>query len=404
MAWVILLAAGQGRRLAGATGGLAKQFLIWKGAPLYWESVVTFSRCRGVDGIVFVFPESSVEEERIRISALMEKARLGIPWVCVAGGALRQDSVRNGFTALPNQCDFVLIHDAARPFVTLQLIERMLGALAEDPGVACIPAIPVVDTIKVVDAGGYVLSTPDRDTLFAVQTPQAFPVPLLRLAHARAVREGWTVTDDASLMERCGHPVRIVAGEVGNRKVTTTEDLEMLHRAEEHVPCAGYGYDVHRYAVSGCTAKQPARTMRLGGIVIENAPPVFAHSDGDVLLHALMDALLGCIGEGDIGTFFPDSDPAFDNISSVVLLKTVMEHVARARCSLVHVDLTVVAQIPRIGPYREVIRGNVAQILGIEPRSVNVKATTEEGLGFTGEGLGIKAVAVVTCMQHRTGL
>ena len=380
MAWTLLLAAGQGNRLASATGGLAKQFLDWKGAPLYWESALVFSRCARVDGLVFVFPEACIDEERERVAGLMRNASLGIPWKVVAGGALRQDSVRNGLAALPGDCMEVLIHDAARPFVSPVLVNRILDGLhGEASGecvAACIPGIPVVDTIKVMDEEKKV-ATPDRKHLMAVQTPQGFSLAFLRAAHQRAEEEGWVVTDDASLLELCGHAVHVAEGEAGNKKITTPEDLEMLRMTGERIPCVGYGYDVHKYA-DGNEARQPARPMRLGGVPIAGSPDVLAHSDGDVLLHALIDALL---------------------VNSAVLLDTVLEHVLKANVHITHVDLTVIAQIPKVGPHREMIRRNVARLLGLDLGAVNVKATTEEGLGFTGERLGIKAVAVVTGLR-----
>ena len=250
-----------------------------------------------------------------------------------------------------------------------------------------------------MDENGKVVATPDRKHLRAVQTPQGFSLAFLRAAHQRAEQEGWVVTDDASLLELCGHAVHVAEGEVGNKKITTFEDLEMLRTVGERIPCVGYGYDVHKYA-GGSEAKQPARPMRLGGVPIVGSPDVLAHSDGDVLLHALMDALLGCIGAGDIGTFFPDSDPVFDNANSAVLLDTVLEHVHKANVQITHVDLTVIAQVPKVSPYREAIRRNVARLLGLDMGAVNVKATTEEGLGFTGERLGIKAVAVVMGLRN----
>ncbi len=402
MVWTILLAAGQGTRLAASTGGLAKQFLEWKGAPLYWESARVFARCARMRGLIFVFPETCLETERERVERLMHACPLGLPWKVTAGGRLRQDSVRQGMAALPESCEKVLVHDAARPFASPALVNRVLDGLGErgeESAAACIPGIPVIDTIKVVDAGG-VISTPDRRRLVAVQTPQGFWLDSLRTAHERAEREGWVVTDDAGLLELCGERVRVVEGEQGNTKITTPEDLAMLQDTVWTTPCVGYGYDVHKYA-DGKEANQPARPMRLGGVAIPDAPEVLAHSDGDVLLHALMDALLGCTGGGDIGTFFPDSDPAFDNVSSVVLLDTVLEELRKAGIALSHVDMTIIAQIPKVGPHREAIRKNVARLLGLELGAVNVKATTEEGLGFTGERLGIKAVAVVAGVRGK---
>ena len=400
MIWTVLLAAGQGTRLASATGGMAKQFLKWHERPLYWESVRSFARCARVGGIVLVFPEPFLASEKERVARLMREESPGLAWCAVSGGERRQDSVYNGLAVLPRDCTHVLVHDAARPFASPSLVNRILDALEQQAASGIrggvIPGIPVTDTIKIV-SGDSVSKTLKRADLKAIQTPQGFDLATLRLAHARAREEGWNVTDDASVLELAGFPVRVVEGESGNCKITSPEDLGMLQ--EEHVPepCTGYGYDVHKYAME--MARQPARPMRLGGIPIPDAPEVLAHSDGDVLLHALMDALLGCIGAGDIGLLFPDSDPAFDNMNSAVLLDEVLGRVREAKVRITHVDLTVIAQVPRIAPHREAIRKNVARLLGMELSRVNMKATTEEGLGFTGERLGIKAVAVVSAVR-----
>ena len=359
MAWALLLAAGQGNRLASATGGLAKQFLDWKGAPLYWESALVFSRCARVEGLVFVFPEACIDEEHKRVTVLMRDASLGLPWKVVAGGALRQDSVRNGLSVLPDDCEEVLIHDAARPFVSPALVNRILDGLhGETPGeriAACIPGVPVVDTIKVMDGDGKVVATPDRKHLRAVQTPQGFSLAFLRAAHQRAEQEGWVVTDDASLLELCGHAVHVAEGEVGNKKITTPEDLEMLRMAGERIPCVGYGYDVHKYA-GGSETKQPARPMRLGGVPIAGSPDVLAHSDGDVLLHALMDAMLGAMALGDIGKLFPDTDERYRGADSIGLLKEVCALLRREGYALGNADVTIVAQRPKLRPYIDAMR------------------------------------------------
>ena len=402
MIWTILLAAGRGTRLASATGGMAKQFLDWHDRPLYWESVRSLARCARMGGLVLVFPEEVLEAEKARVARLMQEESPGLAWRAVSGGALRQDSVRSGLEALPRDCRQVLVHDAARPFASPLLVNRILDAMERQQasGIAggVIPGVAVTDTIKIV-RDGRVAETPDRAALTAVQTPQGFDRQTLHQAHARAVEEGWVVTDDASLLERTGSPVWVVEGEPGHRKITSPEDLEMLQEKRIPEPCVGYGYDVHRYAQDGVASRQPARPMRLGGVLIPDAPEVLAHSDGDVLLHALMDALLGCIGGGDIGLLFPDSDPSFENMNSAVLLDEVLGRVRSAGVRISHVDLTVVAQIPRIAPHRDAIRKNVARLLGMDGTRISMKATTEEGLGFTGERLGIKAVALVSALR-----
>lgn len=392
--WAILLAAGSGSRLAVALQGGAKQFLLWEGAPLYWRSAQVLSQSAAIGGIVFVFPEACRHAEAERLAALAARDDPGIPWRAVPGGPLRQDSVRLGLAAVPVAVRHVLVHDAARPFLTAALVRRVCAGLAEGCP-AVIPGLPVKDTIKQVDAAApeLVVRTPARECLRAVQTPQGFDAALLRAAHARARAGGEQATDDAVLMEAMGLPVRIIPGEADNVKITTPEDLALLRAREPACfPCTGLGYDVHRYG--------QGRPLRLGGVEIPGAPGVLAHSDGDVLLHALMDAILGCAALGDIGRHFPDSDPALEGISSALLLDRVLELATGAGVRICHADLTIVAQQPRLAPWREEIRANVATLLGLAREHVNLKATTEEGLGFTGRGEGIKACAVVSALRN----
>lgn len=388
--WALILAAGRGRRLSAATGGLSKQFLYWQGVPLYWHAARAMSRSAVVDGIIFVFPPGRCAAEDETLRALQAQDDLGLPWLATAGGALRQDSVRLGLAALPHGVRHVLVHDAARPFLSPALTRRICEALRQGAS-AAIPGVPVTDTIKMVD-DGLVTSTLPRSRLAAVQTPQGFDLPLLRQAHRYAQETGLTVTDDAALMEALGHGVHIVPGEVANVKITNPEDLALLSGGlPVPRPCTGMGYDVHRYG--------PGRPLKLGGVPIPEGPEVVAHSDGDVLLHALMDALLGCAGLGDIGRHFPDSQARFEGISSAVLLDHVLEMLRQAKVTLCHADLTIVAQKPRLSPFREEIRKNVARLLGLDKAHVNLKATTEEGLGFTGRVEGIKAYAVVSALS-----
>ncbi|GAB7080417.1 2-C-methyl-D-erythritol 4-phosphate cytidylyltransferase [Megalodesulfovibrio paquesii] len=399
--WCIILAAGGGTRLQAATGGRAKQFLELDGRPLYWRSALTMRGLPEIAGLVFVAPEANLPEMDAEIRQLWVDDALNLPWRLVAGGVRRQDSVRHGLAALPEDCDQVLVHDSARPFASAALVRRLLEALR--PGgqlglgvQAVIPGLPVTDTIKTVEADT-VLHTLDRATLRAVQTPQAFALPLLREAHARAQAEGWEATDDASLIERLGQPVCLVPGEETNVKITTPRDLALLQPAQQALlPLSGWGYDVHKY---GDADDPKARPMKLGGVPIPKAPSILAHSDGDVLLHALTDALAGLICAGDIGTRFPDSNPAFEGMNSAIFLHEMLHDVWAADVMLTHADLTIIAQIPKIGPYREAIRKNVALLLKLDPAQVNVKATTEEGLGFTGEKKGIKAVALVSAVR-----
>jgi len=389
--WGVLLAAGSGTRLADATGGERKQYLEYKGAPLFWHSARTFSRVAAVKGIVFVFPPDEVEAMEKRVRQFFKSEDLGITWVVTAGGERRQDSVRNGLNALPSKCDGVLVHDSARPFVSARIITDLVDAL-RDGVEGVIPAIPVADTIKKVE-GNTVFQTLARSELRAVQTPQAFVTSILREAHERAEKEGWEVTDDASMVERIGE-VKIVPGEERNVKITTPEDLKRLEVAKVTVPCTGWGYDVHRFG------GENDRPFVLGGVPLQGAPTIIAHSDGDVLLHALADGILGTFGGGDIGMHFPDTDARFAGADSSVLLKEVLTMAEKAGVRIVHVDMTVIAQVPRLAPHAAQIARNVGRLLGLESQQVNFKATTEEKLGFTGEKKGLKAVAAVTGLKE----
>lgn len=388
--WSIVLAAGQGSRLVAATGGRRKQFLSFHGAPLYWRSVLTLGAVPAMRGIVVVFPEQDFDTHAAELRALAQRDVPGVPLFAVHGGTRRQDSVRHGLAAIPIGCDAVLVHDSARPFFSASLVHAMRTALCD--GVhGVVPGCAVTDTVKEV-ADGVVRCTLDRTALTAVQTPQLFVTSALRAAHDRAVTADWNVTDDASMLELAGYAVRVVPGEAQNIKITTVEDLRMLAPASPQVlPCTGFGYDVHAYGGT--------RPMMLGGMPIAGAPLVQAHSDGDVLLHALCDALLGCLGQGDIGEHFPDSDQRFENISSGILVSEVLEKVRQRGLTITHVDLTVIAQVPRLSPHKAAIRSNVARLLELADEQVNLKATTEEHLGFTGRKEGIKAVAVVTALR-----
>ena len=400
--WIILLAAGSGSRLASAGQGVRKQFLLADGEPLFWKSAKAFSRVAGVSGVVFVFPKDELECQAENAAVLDQAAPLGLQWSVVSGGARRQDSLENGLaalTGLTRDCTHVLVHDAARCFVTPEIAVRVLDALRAGAK-AVIPAIPVKDTIKEVSADAVVTATPDRSRLMAVQTPQGVELGVLLQGIEKARRENLTVTDDAGLAETLGLPVHVVAGSEDNVKITTPEDLRLLSTppAQMLIPRVGFGYDVHRYANRDTPEDAQARPMVLGCAPIPGAPRVIAHSDGDVLLHALADAMLGCLGQGDIGQHFPDSDPSYSGVASSILVSEILARFAPAGLTLVHVDLTVVAQVPRIGPHREHIRRNVAGLLGLPPERVNVKATTEEKLGFTGNKLGIKAYATATAV------
>ncbi|CAK7068084.1 MAG: Bifunctional enzyme IspD/IspF [Desulfovibrio sp.] len=396
--WAIIAAAGSGSRLAKAGIDRPKQFLELRGAPLFWHSARTFASVAGVHGVIFVFPQTALEDAAKTLAALAAEERFPLPYRAVAGGETRRDSVQCALLALPPECDTVLVHDAARPFVTAKLTARVLEKLDHGAS-AVIPGVPLVDTIKEVDAENIVTATHDRNALRAVQTPQGFSRAKLQAAHEKSRVAGDSITDDAMLMEEAGVPVHIVDGESGNVKITTLEDLALLRESpgaslgnRPLSPRVGFGYDVHAYGGT--------RPLIIGGVPIPTDITVHAHSDGDVLLHALVDAILGCCGRGDIGALFPDTNPAFDGMESGVFLSEALRAAFSDGLRIAHADMTIVAQTPKLMPYKEQIRNNVAKLLNLPPTAVNVKATTEEKLGFTGEKKGLKAYAVVTALPR----
>ena len=309
----------------------------------------------------------------------------------VSGGATRQASVRAGLEALrATRPDFVLIHDAARPFLTGALITRAIDAAAEHR--AAVPAVPVADTVKKVDEREAVTETLDRSRLRLVQTPQAFAFDLIVEAHQRAAAAGRDdFTDDAALAEWAGHRVTVFPGETTNVKLTTNDDfiraeaLRMVALADVRT---GNGFDVHAFGEGD--------HVMLGGIRIPHSHGLSGHSDADVVLHALVDALLGALADGDIGSHFPPSDPQWRGASSDRFLAFACERV-RARSGLIaHLDATVVCETPRVGPHRDAMRARIAAIAELPVERVAVKATTSEKLGFTGRGEGIVAMATAT--------
>jgi 2-C-methyl-D-erythritol 4-phosphate cytidylyltransferase/2-C-methyl-D-erythritol 2,4-cyclodiphosphate synthase len=307
------------------------------------------------------------------------------------GGATRQASVRAGLEALAaRKPEIVLIHDAARPFASAALVSRAIAA-AQRSG-AAIPALPVTDTVKSVDAQGIVDKTLDRNTLRLVQTPQGFAFPALLDAHRRAAVAGRDdFTDDAALAEWAGMKVSVFAGDPGNIKITSPEDFarsEAMQFAALGDVRIGTGIDVHAFG--------PGDHVTLGGIRILHDRSLIGHSDADVALHALTDAILGALADGDIGAHFPPSDPKWRNASSDRFLTFAVDRVAKRGGRIAHLDLTIVCEAPQIGPHRDAMRARIAELARVGIGRVAVKATTSEKLGFTGRGEGIAAYATAT--------
>lgn len=359
----LIVAAGKGER---AGGGVPKQFAMLGGKPVLAHSVAAFAAHPGIDRIVIVLGEG----QRTDIEADL----------FVTGGATRRESVMNGLEAI-GRADRVLIHDAARPLLPAAVIDRLLAALDETEG--AIPVLPVADTL--VRDGTIV----DRTGLDRVQTPQAFRFDAIMTSHRR-----WTVeneaTDDAQMARAAGFAVAQVAGDPMLEKITHPADFAAAEArfSTRSSTRTGMGYDVHRL-VEG-------EQLWLGGVLIPYDKGLSGHSDADVALHALTDALLGAVAAGDIGQHFPPSDPQWRGASSDRFLVHAGDLVAQAGGRIEHLDLTIICEAPKIGPHRDAIRKRIADLLGLDIGRVSVKATTTERLGFTGRGEGIAAQAIAT--------
>lgn len=363
----IIVAAGASRRM-----GFDKlSYRLPDGQTVLEKSCAALAAHPAVTQLVLVAGANRETCERIA-------QRCRKPCVVVAGGETRADSVRHGLEVASGE--LVAIHDAARPFVSQAVITAALQAAAQTGAAA--PAVPVKDTIKVADADGRVQNTPDRATLYAVQTPQCFSRKLYLEALERVTGEkAHLVTDDCSLFELADFPVTLTQGDYENYKITTKEDLQ-----KEKTMRIGHGYDVHRL-VEG-------RKLILGGVDIPYEKGLLGHSDADVLLHAIMDAVLGAAALGDIGKHFPDTDPAYKGADSLALTRAVAKLIAEHGYTVGNIDATILCQAPKLAPHIAAMRQNIADAFGVSLDAVSVKATTEEHLGFTGEGLGIAAHAV----------
>lgn len=372
----VIVAAGNSTRMGGKR---TKVLELLNGKPVLAYSLRAFEACPEVGEIVVVCRE----EDRPELEPLLKSVTK--PVCLVNGGAQRQDSVLAGVKALRGR-DYVLIHDGARPMATPELIQRVCADVLREGAAAA--AVNVKDTCKVGDESGFVQSTPSRETLFAVQTPQGFELDLYLYAAEKASQTGKSYTDDCQLVEATGGRVYLSQGDYRNIKITTPEDL-LSARAfmrGERTMRIGNGYDVHRLVEN--------RRLILGGVHIPFEKGLLGHSDADVLCHAISDALLGAAALGDIGKLFPDNNPAYAGANSLLLLSQVCEKLAEHGFSICNIDATIMAQRPKLAPYREEMRKNIATACGISLERVSVKATTEEGLGFTGEGLGISSSAV----------
>jgi len=385
--WAVVPAAGRGARFAQpGESTLPKQYATVLGATVLEWSLRALLREPRIEGVVVVLAAGDAEWPAIAARLASAKLRVAI------GGESRQASVMRGLERLGDFADpedWALVHDAARPCLTAGELAALFAALdAGAPG--AILAAPLVDTIK-RERDGVIGATVERQGLWRALTPQVFRLAALRTALAAATAGGAAVTDEAQAMERAGLAATLVAGSSFNIKVTRREDLgaaaRILQTAEATTMRIGQGFDVHAFG--------PGEHVVLGGVRIAHSQGVIAHSDGDVVIHALCDAVLGALGRGDIGEHFPDSDPRYRNADSRLFLREVAALTRSAGFCVGNVDITVLAEAPRIGRHRAAMAANLGADLGLAPGLVNVKATTTERLGFIGRGEGLAAMATV---------
>jgi 2-C-methyl-D-erythritol 4-phosphate cytidylyltransferase/2-C-methyl-D-erythritol 2,4-cyclodiphosphate synthase len=391
---VVVVAAGSGQRVAAGAvqDGPPKQYRCIGGRMVLARTLARLAASPLIGRVVTVIHPDHAD---FYAAASAGIGKLAPP---VAGGATRQASVLAGLEVLAALAegppDLVLIHDAARPFIAEGLIIRLVAALAEAPAV--LAAVPVADTLKRANDSGLVIGQLDRAGLWAAQTPQGFRFELILKAHRRAAEAGRSdFTDDAALAEWVGAPVTVVMGDPANAKITTPEDLihaDRRARMEDFHATGdirvGSGYDVHAFA--------PGDHVTLCGVQIASVQKLSGHSDADVALHALTDAILGALGDGDIGQHFPPSDPRWKGCDSAVFLRDAAARLRARGGVLAHADISIIAEAPKIAPHREAMRAKVAGILGIGIDRVGVKATTNEKLGFVGRREGIAALATAT--------
>ena len=373
----IIAAGGRGLRFGSAE---PKQLLTLAGEPILKRSVDAYLSCELVSDLVIALPAPLA---RVPPEYLQHASK---PVIVVEGGERRRDSVANAFARVPARADVVVVHDAARPLISDVVIRRTIEAARESG--AAIAAIAARDTVKRVGTGGVIAETLPREQIFFAQTPQAFRVAVLRDALAQA----GDATDEAMLAERAGHTVRVVEGDVRNLKITTPDDLATAQRllaSTTPMLRIGNGYDLHRL-VEG-------RPLILGGVTIPFEKGLDAHSDGDAVAHALTDAVLGAAGAGDIGRHFPDSDAAWKGADSLDLLRRAVLLVRAGGYALVNADVVVIAQRPKLLPYVDAIRANLARALDADVSQISVKGKTNEGVDSmgAGESIAVHAVALL---------
>ena len=379
----VIAAGGSGTRMGG---NVPKQFVRIGGIPIIIRTLLRFGTCSDIDEIIVVVRDCDIETVKI----LLDEYKITKLTRIVKGGATRQASVLNGINAASGR--FVFIHDAARPFVTPEQISEVVSETHRFGAAAL--GVPIKDTLKTVKKDGMISETVDRENKYSIQTPQGFEIEMIRAAHRDAERKGVSVTDDCALAELSGASVKVVEGSSLNIKLTTPEDIILAEgilnseKGETEQVRVGLGYDVHRLVKE--------RELILGGIKIPYELGLLGHSDADVLLHSIMDAMLGAAALGDIGTHFPDTDEKWRGADSCMLLAAVRNILKENGFSVVNIDATIIAQKPKLADFIPHMREKISEVLEISAACVSVKATTTEKLGFCGRGEGIAAEAI--CM------
>ena len=386
----IIPSGGTGKRLGSS---VAKQYLLLDGVPVLARTLKIFQQAKVIDEIILVVPEDDLISVR---KQLVDKYDLIKVTAIVAGGKERQDSVRNGLSDITDRCDVVIIHDGVRPLITEEMISKVVAA-AKSYGASSM-GVKVKDTVKQTTGSDMIAATLLRNNLWLTQTPQAFTFDILQKAYAAAVSDKFYGTDDASLVERIGVKVKMIAGSYENIKITTPDDLIIAeafikNKAGTKMNIrSGFGYDSHRFAAG--------RKLILGGVEVDFDYGLQGYSDADALIHAICDALLGASGCGDIGRHFPDSDQAYKDISSIIILERVKKIIEAKGFLVNNIDATVVMEKPKLAPYAAAMVTNIARTLEISEAAVNVKAKTNEGMGFTGRNEGV-AVFATACVTER---
>jgi 2-C-methyl-D-erythritol 4-phosphate cytidylyltransferase / 2-C-methyl-D-erythritol 2,4-cyclodiphosphate synthase len=385
----VIAAGGTGTRMQSS---VPKQFLEISGKPVLLRTVESIASLEEVTRIVIALPPEHIAEAE----AMLRQVGARMDILCVAGGPNRQESVRCGVAHVDADPDVIMVHDAVRPACDRDLMLRVVRAAWEKGAV--VPGLPATETIQRVSRRGRVLATPPREELYAIQTPQAFHSGILRSALDKAHTAGFLGTDESSVVRWAGHPVFVVPGSPDNIKITRPLDLEIAGRLlsgnqpearagmSESVLRIGQGIDYHRL-VEG-------RKLVLGGVEIPFEKGLEGHSDADALSHAVCDALLGAAALGDIGLHFPDTDPSNQDRSSLEFLRLIRDKIEAAGWRIRNVDATLLVQRPRISPYAQAMRQNIADSLGLKVSEVSIKATTTEGLNAEGHGEGISAQAI----------